>query len=647
MARLLDQINCPADLRALPQDQLPQVAQEIRAVITQTVSKTGGHFAGPLGAVELVLALHYAFNTPEDHLVWDVGYQAYAHKLITGRRDRFSTLRQLGGISGFPHRDESPHDLFTIGHGCTSIGTAFGLARARDHQGRTHKVVAIIGDGSLPGGMALEALNNAGHSTTDFLIVLNDNNMAIAPATGALSRTLNRIITDPLYNRWRRRLQQRIQRVPRLGFRMLRLARQVEEHLKSFLTPGIIFEELGFRYFGPVDGHNLDQLIPTLRNIKALPGPKLLHVVTVKGKGYPLAEQAQWKYHGVTSFDPATGEFAKKSPVETYTQRFGKTVMALAERDPAIIAITAAMPDGTGLVEYSKRFPDRFYDVGMCEQHAVAFAAGLARAGLKPVAAIYSTFLQRAFDQVIHDVCIQRLPVIFCLDRAGVVGDDGITHHGAFDIAYLTPLPRLALMAPRDVEEFEAMLTFAAGYTAGPIAIRYPRGGVLRNPALPIAEFVQARPPIELGRSERLIAGREAAIVALGSMVYPALEAAAMLQPEGMAPTVINARWAKPLDTEMLDGLARRHRAIVTVEEGVARGGFGSAVLEHLHARGLAPRGLRILGLPDQFVEHGKRELLLEQAGLTATGIAAEVRALLARPRAAEEAPVAQPVAVP
>ena len=631
MARLLDQINTPSDLRALRQDQLPRVAQEIRQTIIDTVSQTGGHLGGSLGAVELVLALHYAFNTPEDQLVWDVGYQAYAHKLVTGRRDRFKTLRQLRGISGFPHRDESPYDLFTIGHGCTSIPTAFGLARARDHQGKKHKVVAIIGDGSLPGGMALEGLNNAGHSQTDFLIVLNDNNMAIAPATGALSRTLNRIITDPLYNRVRRTLEERIQRVPKLGYRIVRLARQVEEHLKSYLTPGIIFEELGFRYFGPVDGHSFDQLVTTMRNIKDLPGPKILHVVTVKGKGLPYAEKEQWKYHGVVPFDPATGEFKKKPAPETFTQRFGKALIALAERDPAIVAITAAMPDGTGLVEYAKRFPDRFYDVGMCEQYAVAFAAGLAKAGIKPVVAIYSTFLQRAYDQAIHDVCIQRLPVIFCMDRAGLAGDDGITHHGLFDVAYLTPLPNLVLAAPKDLDEFEAMMQFAAQYTAGPIAIRYPRGGILRNPDAPIAEFVDPHTPIQPGKGEWLVEGTDVALLALGSMVYPALEAAATLRQEGISASVINARWAKPLDTALIEDAVQRHRALVVIEEGVQRGGFGSAVLEYLESKGINRVRVRLVGLADQFVEHGKRELLLEQVGLTAPALAEQARAALAQ----------------
>ncbi len=630
MARLLDRINRPEDLRALRQDQLPQVAQEIRQAIIDTVSKTGGHLGGSLGAVELVLSLHYVFNTPEDHLVWDVGYQAYAHKLITGRRDRFHTLRQFGGISGFPHRDESPYDLFTIGHGCTSLATAFGLARARDHQGKRHKVVAVIGDGSLPGGMALEALNNIGHSSTDFLMILNDNKMAIAPATGALSRTLNRIITDPLYNRLRRRIQERVQRVPKLGFRIVRLARQVEEHLKSFITPGIIFEELGFRYFGPVDGHNFEELVTTLSHIKDLPGPKLLHVITVKGKGLSYAEQEQWKYHGVVPFDPSTGEFIKKPASETYTQRFGKTVIALAERDPAIVAITAAMPDGTGLVEYSKRFPERFYDVGMCEQYAVAFAAGLAKAGIKPVTAIYSTFLQRAYDQVIHDVCIQRLPVIFCLDRGGLAGDDGITHHGLFDIAYLNPLPNFVLAAPKDLDEFEAMLQFAAQYTAGPIGIRYPRGGVLRTPERPIVEPTNATTPLAVGKAEWLVEGTDVALLALGSMVVPALEAAALLRQEGISASVINARWAKPLDTALIEELVQRHRALVTIEEGVKRGGFGSAVLEYLESTGINRVRVRVIGLPDKFVEHGKRELLLEQAGLTSPAIAAQAKDLLA-----------------
>ncbi|PIQ82251.1 MAG: 1-deoxy-D-xylulose-5-phosphate synthase, partial [Candidatus Omnitrophica bacterium CG11_big_fil_rev_8_21_14_0_20_64_10] len=452
MGRLLDHINSPKDLRALRQAQLPQVAQELRQMIIDNVSKTGGHFAGPLGAVELVIATHYAFDTPADKLCWDVGYQAYAHKILTGRRDRFGTLRQWQGLSGFPHAQESPeYDLFTIGHGGTSVSTALGLARGRDHLGQRHKVVAIIGDGSIPEGMALEGLNHAGHLKSDLLVILNDNNMAIAPAVGALTNCFNRIITDPVYNRVRKEAEKVLCRVPRFGFRMLRAGKRLEESLKALLVPGILFEELGFRYFGPVDGHDLDKLIETLRHVQGLPGPKFLHVLTKKGKGYGPAEAEQWKFHGVTPFDPSTGRMAKKSGAEeTFTQRFGRVMVETAQRDPKVVAITAAMPDGTGLVEFREKLAGQFYDVGMCEQHAVGFAAGLRKGGMRPVAAIYSTFLQRGFDQVVHDVCIQKLPVIFAMDRAGLVGDDGITHHGVFDIAYLSPLPGITLMAPKD-----------------------------------------------------------------------------------------------------------------------------------------------------------------------------------------------------
>ncbi len=628
MATLLEQINDPKQLRVLRQDQLPQVAEEIRQVIINKVSQTGGHFAGPLGAVDLVVALHYAFNTPEDMLVWDVGYQAYAHKILTGRRDRFGTLRQWKGISGFPHRDESPYDLFTIGHGGTSISTALGLARARDHQGESHKVVAVIGDGSLPEGMALEGLNHAGHLQTDLLVILNDNNMAIAPAVGALTSCFNRIITDPLYNRVRREAERVMCRVPRFGFRMLRAAKRLEESLKSLLVPGIIFEELGFRYFGPIDGHNIDEMVQTLQHIKNLPGPKLLHVNTVKGKGYAPAEAQQWKYHGVTPFDPATGEFIKKPAPETFMQRFGKAMIRIAQRDKRVVAITAAMPDGTGLVEYAKALPGQFYDVGMCEQHAVAFAAGLARGGQKPVAAIYSTFLQRGYDQVVHDVCIQNLPVILAMDRAGLVGDDGITHHGVFDIAYLSPLPRLVLMAPKDLDELDAMLDFAMAHN-GPIGLRYPRGGVLRfHPELPIS--VPAAEPLRLGKAEVLKKGSELAILAVGSMVYPALEAAALLEQKGISTTVVNARFIKPFDVELFSEIAKEHRGLLIVEEGIQRGGFGSAVMEELEGLRNGLR-IRVMGIPDKFFEHGKREILLAEAGLTSEHMQIAAQELLER----------------
>ncbi|MDO8730056.1 MAG: 1-deoxy-D-xylulose-5-phosphate synthase [Candidatus Omnitrophota bacterium] len=627
MSRLIDQINFPEDLRALDPKQLPQVSQEIRQLIIDNVSQTGGHFSGPLGAVDLIVALHYVFNTPKDKLVWDVGYQAYAHKILTGRRERFGTLRQWKGISGFPHRDESPYDLFTIGHGGTSISTALGLAKARDHQGESYKVVAVIGDGSLPEGMALEGLNHGGHLKSDLLVILNDNNMAIAPAVGALTNCFNRIITDPLYNRVRREVERTMCRVPRFGFRLLRAAKRLEEGLKNLLVPGIIFEELGFRYFGPVDGHNLDQMISTLKHIKDLPGPKLLHVNTVKGKGYAPAETNQWKYHGVTPFDAATGEFIKKPAPETFMQRFGKTMIRLAQEDKRIVAITAAMPDGTGLVEYAKTLPEQFYDVGMCEQHAVGFAAGLSRGGMKPVAAIYSTFLQRGYDQVIHDVCIQNLPVVFAMDRAGLVGDDGITHHGVFDIAYLSVLPRITLMAPKDLDELEEMLGFALRHP-GPIGLRYPRGGVLRfHPELPIS--VPREPvPLEMGKAEVLTRGSDLAIAAVGSMVYPALEAALLLKEKGISVTVVNVRFVKPFDRELFAALAHEHRALLTVEEGSLQGGFGMTLTEQLEG---ARNGLRIkaIGIPDKFFEHGKREILLEQAGLTPEAMVAAAQELL------------------
>ncbi len=615
MSTLIERINDPKDLRALPQESLPQVAQEIRQVIIDKVSKNGGHFGGPLGAVDLVVALHYVFNTPEDKLVWDVGYQAYAHKILTGRRDRFGTLRQWGGISGFPHREESAFDLFTIGHGGTSISTALGLVRARDHQGLSYQVVAMIGDGSLPEGMALEGLNHAGHLRSNFLVILNDNRMAIAPAVGALTNCFNRIITDPLYNRVRKEAERVMCRVPRFGYRLLRAAKRLEESLKNLLVPGILFEELGFRYFGPVDGHNIDQMIRTLKQLKNLPGPKLLHVRTVKGKGYAPAEANPWKYHGVTPFDPATGEIFKKPAPETFTQRFGKVMIRLGQEERRLVAITAAMPDGTGLVEFSKELPEQFYDVGMCEQHAVAFAAGLARGGMRPVAAIYSTFLQRGYDQVIHDVCIQNLPVLFMMDRAGLVGDDGITHHGVFDVAYLGALPRIVLLAPKDLDELEMMMEFALDHS-GPIGIRYPRGGVLRfHPELSL-RLPRESAPIQMGKAELLVRGSDVAIVALGSMVYPALEAAALLETRGISATVVNARFVKPLDMELLTTLAKEHKAMVIVEEGCLQGGFGMSLLEKLE--GLR-NGLRckVIGIPDRFFEHGKREILLEQAGLT------------------------------
>ena len=629
MTSLLDQIHDPKDLRQLPVEQLPQLAQELREEIIRTVSQVGGHFGGPLGAIELVLSLHYAFNTPSDKLVWDVGYQAYAHKMITARREQFHTLRQFEGISGFPHKDESPYDPFTIGHGGTSISTALGLATARDLLKESYKVVAIIGDGSVQAGMALEALNHAGHLKKDLLIILNDNKMAIAPSVGALTRSLNRIITDPLYNRVRKEVEQALKRIPRFGFRLLRTAKRLEESVKSLLVPGIFFEEFGLRYFGPVDGHDINALLNTFQKLKHIRGPLLLHVLTTKGKGYPLAEQHPWKFHGVTPFEPSTGEFVKKSSQETFTQRFGKTLISLAKEETTVTAITAAMPDGTGLVEFSQLFPDRFYDVGMCEQHAVALAAGLAKGGAKPVVAIYSTFLQRSYDQVIHDVCLQNLPVVFCMDRAGLVGEDGITHHGIFDIAYLGTLPNIVLMAPRDLDELEMMIQFALHHP-GPIAIRYPRGGIPTSSS-PVTELLSHLPhlPIELGISEWIRPGRDLAIIAAGTMVSTALETALLLEKEGIDVAVINPRFLKPLDSNLLETLIQRYRYAVTLEEGAIRGGFGSALIQEVQGRGNSSLHLLSLGLPDRFFEHGKRELLLEQAGLSPQKVCTQIKQFL------------------
>ena len=630
---LLDRINDPQDLRRLSAGDLPPLAQEIREEIIRTVSQVGGHFGGPLGAVELVLALHYIFDTPRDKLVWDVGYQAYAHKIITGRRDRFHTLRQFDGISGFPHKDESPYDLFTIGHGGTSLSTALGLANARDLLGQHHHLVAIIGDGSIQAGMALEALNHIGALKKDIIIILNDNKMAIAPSVGAITRCLNRIITDPLYNRFRKEAETILGRIPKFGFRLIRAAKRLEESLKNLLVPGIFFEELGLRYFGPVDGHNIPVLLKTFQKIKTIKGPRILHVLTTKGKGYPLAEQHPWKFHGVTPFEPATGEFIKKSSQETFTQRFGKTLISLAEKNPRMVAITAAMPDGTGLVEFSGSFPDRFYDVGMCEQHGVALAAGLAKGGAKPIVAIYSTFLQRGYDQVIHDVCLQNLPVVFCMDRAGLVGEDGITHHGVFDIAYLSVLPNMVLMAPRDLDELSTMLEFAIAHP-GPIAIRYPRGGVpATNPA--VSDFIARIPRsgLQLGQSEWIRPGRDVAILAAGTMVFTALEVALLLEQEGMDVAVVNARFLKPIDEELLQTLANQYRYLMTLEEGCRRGGFGSAVLETVVANGMTSLQVLPIGLPDRFFEHGKKELLLEQAGLSTGKVYLQVKQFLEQTR--------------
>jgi len=622
---LLATISSPQDLKKLPPELLPQVAQEIREKIISTVSKTGGHLAPSLGVVELTIALHYVFDTPRDKIVWDVGHQAYAHKLLTGRQERFHTLRQHGGISGFPKRAESPYDAFDTGHSSTSVSAALGMACARCLKRERGHVLAVIGDGALTAGLAFEGINNAGELHKNLIVVLNDNGMSIAPNVGALSSFLSRKLTGRTMVFLKRQVEYLLKSFPGIGEDLLAWARKSEEAIKGFFTPGMLFEALKFNYIGPIKGHRLDHLIETFQNVKNLEGPVLVHVLTTKGKGYLPAESDPTGFHGLGKFDPDTG-VAKKSVSEipTYTEVFGDTLVRLAQEDRRIVAITAAMPDGTGLVEFRSKFPDRFFDVGICEQHAVTFAAGLALEGLRPVVAIYSTFLQRAYDQVLHDVCLQNLPVVFALDRGGIVGEDGETHQGLFDLSYLRHLPNMVLMAPKDEDELRHMLYTALDHS-GPIALRYPRGqgvGVHFSPTLK---------KLPLGKGEVLREGEDLLILALGATVYPSLEAAAALEKEGYQPTVVNPRFVKPLDENLILTLAARRGRVLTVEENVAMGGFGSAVLELLADRGLMVPVKR-LAIPDLFVEHGAPAILRQKYGLDAAGILKGALALLEQP---------------
>lgn len=620
---LLDTINSPADLRNLSVQQLEELAGEIRERIIETVARTGGHLAPSLGVVELTLALHYVFDSPQDKIVWDVGHQAYAHKLITGRRDLFPTLRQHGGLSGFTVRAESPHDPFGAGHGSTSIAAALGFAKARDLRGGTEKVVAVIGDGAMTGGLALAALNQAGAMQADMMVVLNDNEMSISHNVGALSAHLARLraaLVEPAVRRMRAEVAQALRRLP-MGEAMLEALDRVRDGVKQLVVPGMLFEEMGFTYLGPIDGHDLPDLISTLRQASRLRGPVLVHVVTVKGKGYEPAEADPVRFHGTRPFDVENGLLdTSPSGTVTYSQVFGEALVELARRDERIVAVAAAMIEGTGLGPFREAFPQRCFDVGMAEEVAVVFAAGLAAAGLKPVVAIYSTFLQRAYDSIVHDVALQGLPVVFALDRAGLVGDDGPTHHGVLDLSYLRHVPGMVCMAPANEGELRRMLVTALSLE-GPAAIRYPRGaGTEQGLDEPLE-------PLEIGKAEVLREGQDVAILALGAMVQPALEAAEVLAGEGMAATVVNARFVKPLDAELVCELARGCRCLVTVEENAAAGGFGSGVVELLAAQGLRTP-VRVLGLPDSFVPHGDRQRLLSECGLDATGIAQACREL-------------------
>jgi 1-deoxy-D-xylulose-5-phosphate synthase len=625
---LLENIGGPEDLKKIPVEQLPALAAEIRREIIEVVSKNGGHLASSLGVVELSIALHYVFDSPTDRLIWDVGHQAYAHKILTGRRGRFASIRQTGGISGFTSRGESPHDAFGTGHASTSVSAALGIAEGLRLAGGCGKVIAVIGDGSLTGGLAFEGLNSAGHLEKDLIVVLNDNEMSINPNVGALSAWFSRKFATESFNRFRRQVKDWLKNLPRGGGEAIMMIRRAIDSSKALFTPGMLFEGLNFQYVGPIDGHDTGELIEVLRGVRELDGPVLVHIHTKKGRGYVFAEEDPARFHGIGAFDVATG----KSPSggRTFTRAFGEALASEAGNRPEIVAITAAMTEGTGLSEFQARFPERFYDVGIAEEHAVTFAAGLATTGVKPVVAIYSTFIQRGYDQIIHDVALQNLHVVFALDRAGIVGADGPTHHGAFDLSFCRLIPGVTIMAPADEDDLKNMLHSALHY-GGPCFVRYPRAAVPDAPARPS--------PVVLPRGTGVLAfsppGRiDVALLAIGTMVRPAVAAAMALGGEGISAAVANARFAKPLDEEIIFDTAAGVRAVITVEENALAGGFGSAVTELLASRGAAPPRMRRLGLPDRFIPHGERAEVLRSLDLDETGIAGAARHLLEEPKA-------------
>ncbi len=627
---LLNTINSPDDLKKLKRSQLKKVAAELRRTIVKVVSCNGGHLAPSLGAVDLAVALHYVFDSPTDRIIWDVGHQAYAHKLLTGRREVFDTIRQHEGLSGFTRMSESVHDAFTTGHSSTSISAALGIASAKRIRGEQAKVIAVIGDGSMTAGLAYEGLNQAGdvHKDKNLIVILNDNEMSISPNVGALSSFLSRTFSAGRLQDLRREIGDFLKSLPKIGDDVYQWAKRSEESFKTFVTPGMLFEAFNFDYFGPIDGHNLDHLIDILNNIKKIQDPVLLHITTKKGKGYRPAEDNPVHFHGCGRFEVATGECIQ-SQVQppTYTQVFGETILDLARRDPRIVAVTAAMPEGTGLAKFSREFPDRFFDVGIAEQHGVTFAAGLAAEGLKPVVAIYSTFLQRAFDQIIHDVCIEALPVILALDRGGIVGEDGATHHGLFDLSYLRSLPNMVVMAPKDENELRRMLLTAVHHD-GPIAVRYPRG------TAPGASLDDSITPIAIGRAEVVCKtdNDDVLVIAIGQTVVEAVRAHTALRQQGIGATVINARFVKPLDTELIATQAERIPRIVTVEDNTREGGFGSAVLEALTDAGLNAVQVVRLGIDDVFVSHGPQEKLRHIHKIDADAIVAAAKRLLPHP---------------
>jgi 1-deoxy-D-xylulose-5-phosphate synthase len=613
MMALLERIHSPADLRGLKEEQLAAVAAEVRERMVDVISRVGGHFAPGLGVVELTIALHYVFNTPEDKVVWDVGHQGYPHKILTGRNAGFDRIRQKDGPSGFLMRHESEYDVFGAGHAATSISAALGLAVGRDLNQEKFDVVAVIGDGALTSGIAYEAMNNAGHSDRDLIVILNDNEMSISRNVGAIHKYLTRIVTNPLYNK----LRDTVKDVLHKSGTMEALALKLEESAKTLLTPGTLFEELGFRYVGPIDGHDLPALIGTLRELKEWDGPRLLHVVTKKGKGYPVAEQNPVVWHGATPFDKISGEMAqKKGGLPAYTNVFGKGLVELGAVEPKLAVITAAMPSGTGTGLFADAYPERFFDVGIAEGHGVTFAAGLAVEGIRPVVAIYSTFLQRAYDSIIHDVAIQELPVVFAMDRAGLVGNDGPTHMGLYDIAYLLAVPNMTITAPKDGAEMLALLRLAAAYTKGPFSLRYPRDNV--PAAVPALKEI---PPVEYGTWEVLRKGNGVAVLAVGTMVLPALEVANQLAAEGIDATVVNCRFIKPMDEETLAWVSAQHDAVITIEEGTVVNGFGAAVAARIDLP------VEIMGVPDVVIQHANRDQQLAEVGLDKASIAERIRA--------------------
>lgn len=615
MPRLLDKINGSSDLKKLSLEELPKLAQEIREEIIGTVSRRGGHLAPSLGVVELTIALHYIFDTPQDKIIWDVGHQAYAHKLLTGRRDSFCTLRTKGGLSGFPKRAECAYDTFDTGHSSTSISAGLGMSVARELCGDKSRVIAVIGDGSLTGGMAFEGLNQAGALAKNLIVVLNDNEMSISPNVGALSSFLSRKMTTKGHLAFKKEVKEFLKTVPGVGESVIRLVQRSEGSFRGFISPSFLFEALKFDYIGPIKGHRFDRLIEALGNSKNLEGPVLVHVMTTKGKGYAPAEQNPTAFHGVGAFNVETGALNKKtnSP-PSYTSVFGQALVKAAEKDEKIVAITAAMPEGTGLMDFASEFPDRFFDVGIAEQHAVTFAAGMACEGYKPVVAVYSTFLQRAFDQIVHDVGMQNLPILFAMDRAGLVGEDGPTHHGAFDCSFLRCVPNMTLMAPKDENELSKMIAFGLDHN-GPVAVRYPRGNGV---GVSIDEMLE---PVEYGKAEILSEGADLLILSVGATVYPALKAGEKLEADGVHACVVNARFIKPLDSELILEKAALCKYVLCVEENNVVGGFGSAVSELLSEHGISGVKIKKLGIPDCYVEHGSQAQLREQLGLDAEGV--------------------------